>query len=159
MHIFIPTVTLKSWGAYVSVGILSNNVWLTISAIAIISLLGKFLNRFKTKWAALESRTSVQCDYSTKTWPWAYLEFSLSVPIVWIRSGTLPLEIAHSILQWDKKLLCLELKFILVLFSGVARGGVGVFKPPPPKFQSFDKVEPDCKLSGKCLVFLFQHPN
>ena len=30
---------------------------------------------------------------------------------------------------------------------------------PPPKFRSFDKVEPDCKLSGKCLVFLFQHPN
>ena len=28
-----------------------------------------------------------------------------------------------------------------------------------PKFRSFDKVEPDCKLSGKCLVFLFQHPN
>ena len=35
-------------------------------------------------------------------------------------------------------------------------GGVN---PPPPKFRSFDKVEPDCKLSGKCLVFLFQHPN
>ena len=29
----------------------------------------------------------------------------------------------------------------------------------PPKFRSFDKVEQDCKLSGKCLVFLFQHPN
>jgi hypothetical protein len=29
----------------------------------------------------------------------------------------------------------------------------------PPKFRSFDKVEPDCKLSRKCLVFLFQHPN
>jgi hypothetical protein len=37
--------------------------------------------------------------------------------------------------------------------------GFGVFKPPPPKFRSFDKIEPDCKLSGKCLVFLFQHPN
>ena len=38
-------------------------------------------------------------------------------------------------------------------------GGVfGVFKPPP-KFRSFDKVEPDFKLSGKCLVFLFQHPD
>ena len=31
------------------------------------------------------------------------------------------------------------------------RGGeFGVFKPPAPKFLSFDKVEPDCKLSGKC---------
>ena len=39
------------------------------------------------------------------------------------------------------------------LLSVAYRGGVGVFKPPPPKFQSFDKVEPDCKLSGKCLVF------
>ena len=39
-------------------------------------------------------------------------------------------------------------------------GGFGVFNSPPhPKFRSFDKVEPDCKLSGKCLVFLFQHPN
>ena len=27
----------------------------------------------------------------------------------------------------------------------------------PPKFRSFEKVEPDCKLSGKYLVFLFQH--
>ena len=33
------------------------------------------------------------------------------------------------------------------------------FKPPPPKFRSFNKVEPDCKLSEKCLVFLFQHTN
>ena len=32
----------------------------------------------------------------------------------------------------------------------------GEFKTPP-KFRSFDKVEPDCKLSRKCLVFLFQH--
>jgi hypothetical protein len=40
------------------------------------------------------------------------------------------------------------------------RRGGGVLNPsPPPKFRSFDKVEPDCKLSGKCLVFLFQHPN
>ena len=36
--------------------------------------------------------------------------------------------------------------------------GFGVFKPPP-KFRSFDKAAFDCKLSGKCLVFLFQHPN
>ena len=40
------------------------------------------------------------------------------------------------------------------------RGRVwGVQTPPPPKFRSFDEVEPDCKLSRKCLVFLFQHPN
>ena len=43
--------------------------------------------------------------------------------------------------------------------SGVPSGGLGVQRPLPPKFRSFDKVEPDCKLSGKCLVFLFQHPN
>ena len=43
--------------------------------------------------------------------------------------------------------------------SGVPRGrGFGVFNPPP-KFRSFDKAAFDCKLSGKCLVFLFQHPN
>ena len=41
--------------------------------------------------------------------------------------------------------------------NGVPTGGGG-FKPPP-KFRSFDKVEPDCKLSGKCLVLLFQNPN
>ena len=39
--------------------------------------------------------------------------------------------------------------------SGIPGGGVQT----PPKFRSFDRVEPDCKLSGKCLVFLFQHPN
>jgi hypothetical protein len=27
------------------------------------------------------------------------------------------------------------------------------WKPPPPKFPSFDKPAFDCKLSGKCLVF------
>ena len=38
-------------------------------------------------------------------------------------------------------------------------GGFGCSTPPPPKFRSFDKVETDCNLGGKCLVFLFQHPN
>jgi len=42
-------------------------------------------------------------------------------------------------------------------YSSVPRGGLGV--QTPPKFQSFDKAAFDCKLSGKCLVFLFQHPN
>ena len=37
--------------------------------------------------------------------------------------------------------------------------GLGGSTSPTPKFRSFDKVEPDRKLSGKCLVFLFQHPN
>ena len=37
--------------------------------------------------------------------------------------------------------------------------GGGCSNPLPPKFRSFDKVEPDCKLSRKCLVFIFQHPN
>ena len=43
--------------------------------------------------------------------------------------------------------------------------GGGGFQTPPTKFRSFDKVEPDCKLCRKCLVFLFllnlgrQHPN
>ena len=37
-------------------------------------------------------------------------------------------------------------------------GGVRVFKPPL-KFRSFDNAAFDLKLRGKCLVFLFQHPN
>ena len=37
--------------------------------------------------------------------------------------------------------------------------GVQTLPPPLPKFRSFDKAAFDCKLSGKCLVFLFQHPN
>ena len=37
-------------------------------------------------------------------------------------------------------------------------GGVWGVKPPP-KFRSFDKAAFDCKLRGKCLVFLFQQPN
>ena len=40
------------------------------------------------------------------------------------------------------------------------REGGGVQTPPhSQKFRSFEKVEPDFKLSGKCLVFLFQRPN
>jgi len=35
---------------------------------------------------------------------------------------------------------------------------VSEFKPNPTS-RKFDRVEPDCKLSRKCLVFLFQHPN
>jgi hypothetical protein len=37
--------------------------------------------------------------------------------------------------------------------------GGGSNTPPPPEIPKFYKVEPDCKLSGKCLMFLFQHPN
>jgi hypothetical protein len=29
----------------------------------------------------------------------------------------------------------------------------------PPKFRNFDEVEPDCKLSRKCLVFPIQYLN
>ena len=48
-----------------------------------------------------------------------------------------------------------------VLWPGAVeyQGGGGWSVQTPPKFRSFDKVEPDCKLSRKCLVFLFQHPN
>ena len=38
-------------------------------------------------------------------------------------------------------------------------GFVGGSTSPPPKFRSFDKVEPDCKMSVKYLVFLFQNLN
>jgi hypothetical protein len=43
--------------------------------------------------------------------------------------------------------------------SGVPRGVVWGVQTPPPEIPKFYRVEPDCKLSGKCLVFLFQHPN
>jgi hypothetical protein len=45
--------------------------------------------------------------------------------------------------------------------SGIPRGGGGGVNPlpPPKKFQSFDKAAIDYKLSRKCLVFLFHHPN
>ena len=36
-------------------------------------------------------------------------------------------------------------------------GGGWGGQTPPPEIRSFDKAEPDCKLSGKCFVFLFQH--
>jgi len=35
---------------------------------------------------------------------------------------------------------------------------VSEFKPTPTS-RKFDKVKPDCKLSGKFLMFLLQHPN
>ena len=38
----------------------------------------------------------------------------------------------------------------ILAVSGVPRGGGWGVQTPPPKFLSFDKVEPDCKLSGKC---------
>ena len=50
---------------------------------------------------------------------------------------------------------CLQIPPLPVAY----RREVGGVQPPPPKFLSFDNVEPDCKLSGKCLVFPFQHPN
>ena len=53
------------------------------------------------------------------------------------------------------------LTILLLDTGGVPRGGLGGFNPPrpPPKSRSFDEVEPDCKLSGKCSEFIFQHPN
>ena len=75
------------------------------------------------------------------------------------------LVISGAMVESDGLLNCLYKMYIYLASnmddsSGVTRvgGGFGVFKTPP-KFQSFDKVEPGCKLSGKCLVFLFQHPN
>ena len=53
---------------------------------------------------------------------------------------------------------CRLLANITDMFPAVAYRG-GVQTTPPPKFRSFDKVELDCKLSGECLVFLFQHRN
>ena len=47
---------------------------------------------------------------------------------------------------------------LLYVLQRRTEGGVWWVQPPPPKFRSFNKFEPDCKLSGKCLVFLFQHP-
>ena len=43
--------------------------------------------------------------------------------------------------------------------SGVPRGVWGGSNTPPPEILKFWQAEPDCKLSEKCLVFLFQHPN
>jgi hypothetical protein len=47
--------------------------------------------------------------------------------------------------------------------SGVPRGVVRGFKPPPPKFRSFDNAKPNSQFRGKyirnCLLFLFHHPN
>ena len=47
----------------------------------------------------------------------------------------------------------------LIQSSGVPRGGGWGVQTLLPKFRSFDKAAFDCKLSGKCLVFLFQDPN
>ena len=51
-----------------------------------------------------------------------------------------------------------ELKMYGTIQWRTEGGGFGV-QPPPPKFLIFDEVEPDCKLSGKCLVVLLQHSN
>jgi hypothetical protein len=38
-------------------------------------------------------------------------------------------------------------------------GGGGGVQTPFSEIPKFDRVEPDCILSGKCSVLLFQHPN
>ena len=43
----------------------------------------------------------------------------------------------------------------LFRISGVPKVFGGLNPPPPPKFRSFDKVEPDYKLRGKYLVVVF----
>ena len=54
-----------------------------------------------------------------------------------------------------------KLKEFRAQSSGVTRGVcLGCSTPPSPtKFRSFDTAAFDWKLSRKCLVFLFQHPN
>ena len=75
---------------------------------------------------------------------WNFYTFGLKIFSIWNQN-------------WKKRVF---LPVKVPVCSGVPRGSLGGSKPPPPpKFRSFDKVEPDCKLSGKCLVFLFQHPN
>jgi hypothetical protein len=72
-------------------------------------------------------------------------------------------QLQHSQLKSVKSgILCLWLSWsypLLSLHLGTVAYWGGSNPSPPPKFLSFDTVEPDCKLSGKCLVFLFQHPN
>ena len=51
-----------------------------------------------------------------------------------------------------------KLRYVINAGQWRTEGGLGG-STPPPNFRSFEKIEPDCKLSRKCLVFLFQHPN
>jgi hypothetical protein len=47
-------------------------------------------------------------------------------------------------------IFCMNIALCVV--SGVPGGGFGVFKPPPPlKFRSFDKAEPNFQFRGKYI--------
>ena len=60
----------------------------------------------------------------------------------------------------DKGIVKVKDEVISVLKQWRTEGGdFGGSTPLPPKFRSFDKVEPECKLSAKCLLFQFQHNN
>jgi hypothetical protein len=70
-----------------------------------------------------------------------------------------------SVVWWTGSSLCYGLRFrtAFLSFQWRTKGGwFGGFKPLP-KFQSFDKAEPNAQFRGKyirsCLVFLFHHPN
>ena len=58
-----------------------------------------------------------------------------------------------------KRVLFISLFKTSVQWCTEGGGRLGRFNPPLPKFRSFDKVEPECKLGGKCLVFLIQQNN
>ena len=95
------------------------------------------------------SRAIKRYNYSTRTWKfiirrqifkWKFQLWEWHV-LCWLR-------------------ICITCRLIspAVAYRG-GEGGWVVQTPPSSKFRSFDKVESDCKLSGKYLVFLFQHRN
>ena len=51
------------------------------------------------------------------------------------------------------------LRMQVLLPMAYRKGGGWGGSTPPPEIRSFDKVGPGCKLSGNCLVFLFQNAN
>ena len=82
IHVFITSVTLRSWGPGVSADSLIKNIWSRNNATAATYLLVKIL--YVSKWIRLFSSVARSHTLNTVEWLWAWLELSASVLIVWL---------------------------------------------------------------------------
>ena len=104
-----------------------------------------------------KKRPKSEADHSHYIVP--MLRMSGCMPLLPLHAFTVCTDTIFTSYVWCQCLLLRPSSMMIVWVQWRTESGFGVFNPPPPKLRSFDKVEPDCKLSGKCLVFLFQHPN
>ena len=139
------------------------------------SIWGEFLDQL---WNGVPSGTAVMCMRSAPLWDFTqrrmvvpYRRFGTTYryhlqgskkegngrwEALSFSRRTLPSGISHAVRMQNINLLRTIYPWAMVrcyCLTVAYRGGST--PPPPPKFPSFYKVEPYCKLSGKCLVLIF----